>query len=254
METTVNQVGPAEYELEISATADELNPEIDKALRAQRGRTQLKGFRPGMVPLQMVRKMFGKAIAYGVAEQKVQQAYEEFVDRSDYDVLGRPKLTKLDYDLDQDLHAAIRFGVRPDIEIKDLSGEKITRLVHQVTDEEIDEEVERRRRREADLVPTEEPIGATDQVALDIQRLDDATGTPVIGEREENVEFFMDDTNLKDELRDALLKDRKEGDVFRVEIGHEGAHHEHEPHSEILELPGHEHEHVHTHPLPGHGA
>lgn len=251
MEKTINQVSPAEYELDIRATAEEMNPEIDKALRAQRGRTQLKGFRPGMVPLQMVRKMFGKAIALGVVEQKVQSAYEEYVDEAGYEILGRAELTTLDYDLDKDLHAVIRFGVRPDFELKDLSGEKITRLVHQVTDEEIDEEIERHRRREADLVPTDEAIGPNDYVSVDIQRLDEATGTPVIGEREEGVSFFMDDTNLKDELRDALLKNHREGDAVHVDIGHEGEHHhDDEPHSEILEIPGHEHEHGrHTHPF-----
>ncbi len=236
MEKTVNQVGPAEYELEIHVPAGELAPEIDKAIRAQRSRTQLKGFRPGMVPVQLIRKMYGKALAYGVAEQKVQDAYEEFMDTSEYDILGRPTITKLEYDLDQDLDAVIRFGVRPDIELKDLSSEKVTKLVHEVTDEEVDEEIQRRLRREADLVPSEEPVGKDDYVTVDIQRLDDATGTPVIGEREEDVAFFMDDTNLKDELRDAILG-KQTGDTFRVDITHEGGHHDE---------PGHEH--VHTHP------
>jgi len=236
MEKTVNQVGPAEYELEIHVPAGELAPEIDKAIRAQRSRTQLKGFRPGMVPVQLIRKMYGKALAYGVAEQKVQDAYEEFMDTSEYDILGRPTITKLEYDLDQDLDAVIRFGVRPDIELKDLSSEKVTKLVHEVTDEEVEEEIQRRLRREADLVPSEEPVGKDDYVTVDIQRLDDATGTPVIGEREEDVAFFMDDTNLKDELRDAILG-KQTGDTFRVDITHEGGHHDE---------PGHEH--VHTHP------
>jgi trigger factor len=248
MEKTVNQVGPAEYELEIRASAVELAPEIDKAIRTQRGRTNLKGFRPGMVPVQMVRKMYGKALAYGVAEQKVQKTYEEFMDTSEYDILGRPTITTLDYDLDQDLRAVIRFGVRPEIELKDLSTEKITKLVHEVTDEEVNEEIERRLRREADLVPIEEAIGKEDHVTVDIQRLDDATGTPVIGEREEGVTFFLDDQNLKDELRDAILG-KQPGDSIRVDIKHEGEHHhEDEPHSDLLELPGSKHEHTHTHP------
>lgn len=249
MEKTVNQVGPAEYELEIHVPAEELAPEIDKAIRAQRGRTQLKGFRPGMVPVQLIRKMYGKALAYGVAEQKVQQTYEEFMDSSEYDILGRPTITTLDYDLDQDLRAVIRFGVRPEVELKDLSSEKITRLVHEVTDEEVDEEVERRRRREADLVPIEEAVGKEDYVSVDIQRLDDATGAPVIGEKDEDVTFFLDDQNLRDELRDAVLG-KQPGDTFRVDIKHEGAHHhEHEAQSELLEVPGAEHEHAtHTHP------
>ena len=51
MQTSIQQVSPAEYELEIKATAADLAPELDKALRSQRSRTEMKGFRPGKVPV-----------------------------------------------------------------------------------------------------------------------------------------------------------------------------------------------------------
>ena len=61
--TTIKQVGPVEYELDITATAEDLAPKFKKALREQRARTHLKGFRPGKVPLSIVKKMYGKDLA-----------------------------------------------------------------------------------------------------------------------------------------------------------------------------------------------
>jgi trigger factor len=246
MEKTIHQIGPAEYELEIRATADELAPEIDKAVHAQRARTQLKGFRPGKVPAQMVKKMFGRALAYGIAEEKIQKTFEEVRESGEHEILGAPQIMQLDYDIDKDLHAVVRFGVRPDIELKDLSGEKVTKLVHEVTDEEVTEEIERLRRREADLIPLEGAVGEQDFVLLDIQRLDDSTGAPVIGDKEEDVSFFLDDPRLKGALRDALLQ-KQAGETFRVDLPHESGHDHDEPVSELLEVPGGHGGHAHTH-------
>jgi trigger factor len=226
MKTTINQISPVEYELEITAEASDLDPEIKDAIRQQRAQTQLKGFRPGKVPLNLVKKMHGKALAYGVAEQKVQEVYrKEILTPDEYDVIGQPKLTELDYELDSDLHAVIRFGVRPEVELKDLSGEQLTRLEREISDEDIDEQVERIRLDHADLVPVEdEAIEEDFQVIVDLQRVDESSNSPIIGEKEEDVTFYMDDERLNTELREGLLG-KKSGDSFFVDLPHgDGAH------------------------------
>lgn len=227
MQTTIQQIGPAEYELEVRAEADELADELNQALRAQRARTTMRGFRPGKVPISYVKKLYGQALALEIAERRVQEAYEaEVAGNDEYAVLGQPRLTALEYELDEDLRAVIRFGVRPEIELKDLSGEEVTRLVHEVSDEDVEAEVERLRRDAAETVPTDEPAGEESFVAIDLQMLDDEADTPVVGSREEDVSFFLNDPRLKDDLRDALLG-KKAGETFRVELPHEGGHGEH---------------------------
>lgn len=226
MKTTINQISPVEYELEIDAAAEDLDEQIKNALREQRARTQLKGFRPGKVPLNLVKKMHGKALAYGVAEQKVQDVYkEEILSKDDYDVLGQPRLTELDYEMDGDLHAVIRFGVRPEVDLQDVSDVQITRLDKEITDEDVEKQLERIRSEHADLVPVEdEAIGEDFQVIIDLQQIDEESGTPVIGEKEEDVTFFMDDERLHDSLRKELTG-KKVGDTFRVDLPHgEGDH------------------------------
>jgi trigger factor len=229
MQTNIRQLNPAEYELEIEAPAGAFSEEIDRALRLQRQKTQMKGFRPGKVPLQLVRKMYGEAIAFGIVEKKVQETYESTVsDNDEYDVLGRPLLTELEFSLDAPLKAIVRFGVRPEIELADVSAEEISRLKMEVDEETIDRQVHRLRTRHAELVPMEEGegLGEEDQAKIDLQPIDDASGTPIIGAREEDVTFFLDDEKLKDDLREAMLG-RKEGETFRVELEHEEEHGDH---------------------------
>lgn len=226
MKTTINQINPVEYELVIEAEAGDLDEEINRALREQRARTQLKGFRPGKVPLNLVKRMHGRALAYGVAEQKVQDVYkEEILSKDEYDVLGQPQLTDLDYEMDGDLRAVIRFGIRPEVELQDVSGVQVTRLEKEVTDEDVEQQLERIRKDHADLVPVEDEVIDEDfQVVADLQRIDEVSGTPVIGDKEEDVTFFMDDDRLQDVLREGLTG-RKSGDSFRVDLPHgEGDH------------------------------
>lgn len=252
MQTSIEQVKPAEYELEIKATAEDLSSDVDKALREQRGRTSLKGFRPGKVPLSLVKRMYGKAIAFTVAEQLIQKTYEsEVLEKDTYRVLGQPVIDKIDFNEDNELHATIRFGVRPEFEIKDLSSEEIVRITHSVDEEEIDQEIEALRRREADLVPVDGPAEESSFLTIDVQPLDDATDTPVIGARQQDLTLFLDDEGVASKLREALVGSRA-GDTIRVDLPHEGHHHEHEdeeePHSELLVTPESEHPaHTHTH-------
>lgn len=222
MQTEIKQASPVEYELEIHATAEDIEPELNAALRRQRAKTDMKGFRKGKVPLALVKKMHGEALGFSVAEQMVQEAFERDIESGDdFDVLGRPQLTELDYELDGDLRAVVRFGVRPEVELKDLSDEQISKLVYEVTDEDVEEEIEQLRTQEADLIPVDdEPAGEEDYVMVDLQRIDPSTDTPIIGEKEEDLSFFLDDERLREELREAILG-KTAGETFRVDLPRE---------------------------------
>jgi trigger factor len=230
METTITETSPVEYEIEIHATADDLEPKLKAALKEQRKHMDVQGFRKGKVPLGLVKKMHGEAIGYKVAEEFVQEVFEEEVEDSDeIEPLGQPEMTGLDYELDGDLRATIRFGVRPEIDLQDVSSEQISMLEHEVSEEDVEDEIERLRTEEADLLPMEdEPAGDDDWVNIDLQRIDPQTDTPIIGDKDEDLSFFLDDERLKEELRDALVG-KKAGDTFRVELPQDLHDHDHGP-------------------------
>ena len=219
METTITQINEVEYELSVSAGAEELKPEIDKSIRSQRGKVNLKGFRPGKVPFSMVKNLVGEAIAFEFIEKRILETYEaEVLKPESYDVIGMPNITLLDFKMDGDLNAKLRFGVRPSFELNDLSKVTIPKVVHKVEDKEIDEQIHKMRLDRADLRTRDEGgIEDSDWVKIDLQHLDKESNAPIIGDREEGVSFFMDDENLKDELREALLG-KKAGDAFRVNL------------------------------------
>ena len=227
METTIRQINEVEFAFEVNATAADLEPEIARALRTQRARSTMRGFRPGRVPLSLVKKLYGKTVGEAVAAETVQKAYEaEVLERDAHQVLGQPTMTAFEYEPGGDLHAVVQFGVRPSFELKDLTGETVSKLVRPVTDADVEEEILRLRKKEADLVPVEEPATVDDYVVIDLQRLDEGTDTPIIGEKQEDVAFMLKDEEQPEALRSALVGMRP-GESLRLDLPHGHGDHVH---------------------------
>lgn len=221
MEFTIHERTPVDFDLDIRATHDELEPRLNAALKEQRKKMNLKGFRPGKVPMSIAKKMYGEAIAAQVAEEVIGEAYRDEVAESDErEVLGQPRLVELDYEYGGNLHAVVRFGIRPAFEINDLSDTTVSKLVRPITDADVDEEIERRLRKDATLVPTEEPATENDVVVIDMQRVDLESNTPIIGQRQEDQEVELDDERLRAELKDALVG-KTAGAELTVDLPHQ---------------------------------
>jgi trigger factor len=187
-------------------------------MRRHRSGLTLKGFRPGRVPLSIVKKMYGKAIAIDVVDKMIQERFQEEVAAKDaYDIFGSPKMETLEYEPFGDLHAIINFGVRPEFELVDLSSEEVVKVTHEVDDEEVDEEIETHRQQHAELEPHEDPATEEDIVRCNLQRLDFSTETPVVGERQEDVPVSLASSDTLTELKKALLGVSK-GDVVKATL------------------------------------
>ena len=222
MPTEIRALNDVDYALDVTLSSEEMKPQIEAALKRQRAQMNLKGFRPGKVPMNVVRKMVGPQVAIEVAEQAIGEAYRTAVaENEDIDPLGQPRLTELDYDVadpEADLKATVQFGVRPEIALADLSGVPVTRVVRAFTDEDIDADLKRRQ----DLAATEEdaPEGATvssDHVAMvDIQPVDQE-GTPT-GVKQNAARIVMANPDLRPEMVEALTG-LAIGEEATVELG-----------------------------------
>lgn len=218
METSIEQLSPVEYRFDLKADADTLAPRIEQSLRKHRQSMTMKGFRPGRVPLSLVKRMYGKSVAMEVVDQFVQERFDQEVSQSrQYEVFGSPRMTQIDYEPFGPLHAVIEFDVKPEFELVDLSDTAVTKPIHVVTDDEVETELQNVRRRHAARVPVDEPAGEEDLVQCDFQRLDLETDVPVVGDRQENLTVYLGGERTLEELKTALVG-RSAGDVVKVTL------------------------------------
>lgn len=207
MKTTVNALSDVDYSVEVHVPAEELEPRIQEALKKQRAGFNLKGFRPGKVPLNVVRKLVGPQIAVGIAEEVIGEAYREAMGESDeYDLLGQPRLSELDYDPQKggDLHATVKFGVRPLFDLAQMEGVPVTKYVRRFTDADVEADVERRRELAATLEPAEDGAAAGEQdvVTADIQPVNRQSAP--VGPAQRDARIVLADPSLRPELKGAV--------------------------------------------------
>ena len=224
MQTDVRKLTEVDYALDITVPADEIQAEITDQLKKERAGISLKGFRPGKVPMGVVRKMVGKQVAVQVAEQSIGEAYRTAVAESDeYDPIGQPRLVEMEFDVDSpeaELKAEVRFGVAPTFELAEMDGVPVTKHVRTFTDEDVDADLQRRLDLDATLEDEPEGTALTeDHVAVvDIQPVDDAG--EATGPKQNGAQIVLANPDLRAELKGGLLG-KASGEVFVVEFANE---------------------------------
>jgi trigger factor len=226
VEITVNDITSVDKEIVISAQREDLEPNFKEAYKKYRGQINMPGFRPGKVPLKIVRKRFGDEIEREEVNKYVQDVFENEV-VPEYDPVGESQMLDLIWENDE-LEAKFKIGARPDFELGDLEEVSVDRLVHDVTDEEVQEEIDRQLEQQGNWEVVEEEISEESKVTVDATHLNEE-GEPVEEEtdegqvidlRKEEFAQFKDDLlghETGDEV-DVTLGEAEEADTFRLTI------------------------------------
>lgn len=214
MDISVQDITTVDKEIIIKASREDLAPKFDKAFKKYQSQIQMPGFRPGRVPVGIVKKRFGKEIEMEEINTYVQEVYEKEI-VPEHDPVGETQMMDLTWENDE-LEVKFKVGAKPEFELTDLDKITIDKMVHDVTDEEVDEEVERTLEREGNWVETEDEITEECQVTVDAVTLD-ADGNPVEGEKDEDQKLDLRQEGAKD-FRENLVG-KKTGDVVKMEVG-----------------------------------
>ena len=120
--------------------------EVAKQLKQVRQKAQMPGFRPGMVPAGLVKKMYGKGIMADVLNKQVGEGLQKHIEDNKLNILGDPlpnnELTPaLDFDTQDTFVFAFDIAVAPEFDAKLTAKNKLTEYVIDVTDEMVDNQI-----------------------------------------------------------------------------------------------------------------
>lgn len=152
--------------LEVSIPLATVNAEEEKQARRYATTVRLPGFRPGKAPAAMVRKRFKDAIRQQVLETLVQEAFKEVMEREKLDVAAQPHVHDVKFDDGGPLTFELHLEVRPTIELKRTEGFRVTRNATVVTDETVNEQIEKLRDDKATWTPVAEQPREGDMVKV----------------------------------------------------------------------------------------
>ncbi len=98
MNISLEKSTPVNARLVVSIAEADYKTQVDKNLKDYRKRANIKGFRPGMVPMQLVQKMFGKTILVDEINQMLGKAVQEYIRENSLSIVGDPMPAQEDRD------------------------------------------------------------------------------------------------------------------------------------------------------------
>jgi trigger factor len=214
VDISVEELTSVDKEVTLKAKRDDLQEDFDKAYKKYKDQIQLPGFRPGKVPMGMIKKRFGKEIEQEEISNIVQKIFEKEV-VPEYEPIGETEMIDFSWENDE-LEVKFKIGSKPEIEIKDLSKIKVNRMVHDVTDDEVEEEIERTLEREGNWEDVDEAATDDSKLIVDVETLDEE-GNPVEGDVDEGQEIDLRKDGAAEFRKE--LSGKKPGDVVDMELG-----------------------------------
>ncbi len=138
----------AEIQIGIAVTA--LEAEIKKVYQKQVGKMNIPGFRKGKAPLAMIEKLYGKGIfADEALNNLLPEAYEKAIKESGLTAVSRPEFDVISMDDNGQVVLKAVFDIKPEVTVKEYKGLKADREIREVTDEQVNSEIESARKRAA---------------------------------------------------------------------------------------------------------
>ncbi len=143
--------------LTIEVGADELDKAIESAYQKQKGKISIPGFRKGKVPRQVVEKMYGKEVFYeDAANILIPDAYEKALDECEENIVSSPKIDVTQIEAGKPFIFTAEVALKPEVKLGKYKGVKVEKSDVAVTDEEVDEVIEKERESNARNIAVED--------------------------------------------------------------------------------------------------
>lgn len=130
-------------EFTISVPASDIEDTINTRLKEVAKTIKMPGFRPGKVPVSLVRQRYGESLRGEILEKTVNESSTTAITERDLRPASQPKIEVTSFESGDDLEYSIEFDIIPEITPCDFSKIKLEKLTVSVDEKEIDEAVER---------------------------------------------------------------------------------------------------------------
>ncbi|HEB98111.1 MAG TPA: trigger factor [Thiotrichales bacterium] len=167
MQVSVETTNGLERRMTIQLPAERVDQEIDSRLKSLARSVRLDGFRPGKVPLRVVRQRYGKQIEEEVAGELMNSSFQEALLQENLRPAGTPRFEPKPIQSGAGFEFVAVFEVFPEFEPATLEGVEIEKPVAEVTEQDIDNMIDKLRQQRATWEVVDRPAEQGDQVTLD---------------------------------------------------------------------------------------
>ena len=167
MQVSVEQTSELGRKITIAVPADKVEAEINQRLNTLKGRVKIDGFRPGKVPMNVVRQRYGAQVRQEVMSDEMQASYRDAVIQEKLRPASGPSIETQQTEKGKDLTFTASFDVYPEFDLCDLSKLEVVVPVSEVEDANVDETIDRMRKQRVQWEETDGTAKSGQRIVID---------------------------------------------------------------------------------------
>lgn len=146
MNITLKNIDPVNAIISVNIAKEDYEAEVDKALKNLRQNASFPGFRKGMVPMGMVKKMYEKSVLFEQVNKITSNSLFSYIRDNKINILGEPLPNEseqpvIDFNTQENFEFCFDLGIAPEIDIKLSKKDKLPYYSIQVEDNMIDQQI-----------------------------------------------------------------------------------------------------------------
>ena len=159
----------AKFTIEVSP--EEFDVAVEKAYQKNKNKMNIQGFRKGKAPRKMIEKMYGKEIFFEEAANIIiPEAYTKALEECEEDVVSQPSIDVTQIEAGKPFIFTAEVALKPEVELGTYKGVEIEKLDTEVTDADLEAEIDKVREQNARTITVEDrPVQDKDMTVIDFE-------------------------------------------------------------------------------------
>ena len=205
MNVKTEDLGKNSFKLTIEVEAEKFADAYNQAYQKNKNKIQLQGFRKGKAPLALIEKVYGPSVFYeDAADIAINDTYADAAEESGLEIVSRPEIDLVKIEKGSEFIYTAVVAVKPEVKLGTYKGVEVEKHEAEVTDAEVDAEIEKYRDQNARSITIEDqPVQDKDIIKLDYEGSVD--GVPFDGGKAEDAELVIGSHTFIDNFEEQLI-------------------------------------------------
>lgn len=215
----------AKFTIEVSP--EEFDVAVEKAYQKNKNKMNIQGFRKGKAPRKMIEKMYGKEIFFEEAANIIiPEAYTKALEECEEDVVSQPSIDVIQIEAGKPFIFTAEVALKPEVELGTYKGVEIEKLDTEVTDADLEAEIDKVREQNARTITIEDrPVQDKDMTVIDFEGFVD--GEAFEGGKAEDYSLTIGSHSFIDTFEEQLIG-KNIGEEVEVNVTFPEEYHEEE--------------------------
>ncbi len=215
MQVSVETTSGLERKLTIAVESSKIDGVALTKMKELAKTQRLNGFRPGKIPLNVIKKRFGEHVRQDVISDVMQRSFYEAVVQEKMQPAGPPRIEPVSMGEGKDLEFTATFDIYPEIELQDFSKIEIEITTAEVADDDLTKMIDTLREQQANWVEVKRNAKSDDQVVIDFVGTID--GEEFDGGKADNFELLLGKGQMIPGFEEQLVG-AKTGDEVEIKV------------------------------------